>query len=166
MPIEALFSLAQEVGDRLRQREETVAVIESSSGGLISAALLSVPGASAFYLGAAVVYTPAAREVFLNIDRAAVRGIRSATEPYARLLAEATLTRFDCHWALTETGASGPTGNSHGDAPGHCCLALACSDPARGVQSLTLETENDDRVTNMVHFATRGLQLLDEQLRD
>ena len=56
--MDQLMSLAAEVGEALKARGEKVAVAESSSGGLISAALLSVPGASAYYLGGAVVYTP------------------------------------------------------------------------------------------------------------
>jgi len=66
-----LFELAAVVGEKLKARGETIAVAESSSGGLISAALLSVPGASAYYLGGAVVYTAKARMRLMEIPREA-----------------------------------------------------------------------------------------------
>ena len=53
----ALVALAERVGERLKARGETIAIAESSAGGLISAALLAIPGASAYFVGGAVVYT-------------------------------------------------------------------------------------------------------------
>src|ERR1700758_190610 len=111
-----ILPLAAEVGERLKARGEKVAVAESSSGGLLSAALLSVPGASAYFLGGAVVYTAKAREIFLSLPRTAVTGMRSASEPYAALLARTARERFGSTWGLSETGAAGPTGNPYGDA--------------------------------------------------
>src|SRR5688572_4413847 len=55
--MQTLIPLAEKIAARLQQRGETIAVSESSTGGLISAALLAVPGASAYFLGGAVVYT-------------------------------------------------------------------------------------------------------------
>src|SRR5271163_4363644 len=120
-----LMEAAQGVADILKARKQTLAVAESSSGGLISAALLSVPGASAYYLGGAVVYTAKARMRLLEIPREAVAGMRSASEPYASLLAETVRVRFGAVWGLSETGAAGPTGNPYGDQPGHTCIGLA-----------------------------------------
>ena len=155
-----LLPLAQKLGDRLKQRRETIVIAESSTGGLISAALLSVPGASAYFLGGAVVYTLKAREIFANIPNEAVKGMRSASEPYAALLARTTRERFGATWALSETGATGPTGNRYGDAAGHTCIALA------GPQEklITLETGSDDRVANMRTFAATALNLLADAL--
>jgi PncC family amidohydrolase len=155
-----LLPLAQKLGDRLKQRHETIVIAESSTGGLISAALLSVPGASAYFLGGAVVYTLKARELLANIPNEAVKGMRSASEPYAALLARTTRERFGATWALSETGATGPTGNRYGDAPGHTCIALA--GPQEKV--ITLETGSDDRVANMRAFAAAALNLLAEAL--
>lgn len=155
-----LMDLAAKVGAKLIARAETVAVAESSSGGLISAALLSVPGASAYYLGGAVVYTAKARTQLLDIPREAVSGMRSASEPYAQLLARTAQARFASTWALSETGAAGPSGNPYGDAPGHSCLALA--GPVEKV--VTLETGKDGRLDNMIAFAISALKLLDEAL--
>ncbi|HTW34454.1 MAG TPA: CinA family protein [Rhizomicrobium sp.] len=155
-----LFELAAVVGERLKARGETIAIAESSSGGLISAALLSVPGASAYYLGGAVVYTAKARMRLLEIPREAVAGMRSASEPYANLLAESVRVRFGAAWGLSETGAAGPTGNPYGDRPGHTCIGLA--GPAS--RAITLETGSLDRADNMRAFAKSALELLLENL--
>jgi nicotinamide-nucleotide amidase len=156
-----LLSLGEQIGQLLTSRHETVAIAESSAGGLISAALLSVPGASAYFLGGAVVYTRAARTVLLDIPESALEGIRPSTEPYAQLLARFARARFGSTWTLSETGATGPTGNRYGDAPGHACVAL--SGPIE--RSLTIETASPDRLANMHAFAKQALTLLLEALR-
>ena len=105
----------------LKRRAETIAIAESSTGGLISAALLAIPGASAYFLGGAVVYTRRARRVLLDLPDAALGDMRPASEPYALLLANRIRTQFSSTWGLAETGATGPTGNRYGDAAGHAC---------------------------------------------
>jgi nicotinamide-nucleotide amidase len=154
--MQTLYDLAAEVGAALKARGEKVAVAESSSGGLVSAALLSVPGASAYYLGGAVVYTPKARVMLMDIPREALEGMRSASEPYAMLLARTVRERFGATWGLSETGAAGPTGNGYGDAAGHTCLAV--SGPVE--MAFTLETGESDRASNMNAFAAAALEML------
>lgn len=151
-----LTDLAAVVADRLTSAKQTVSVAESSSGGLISAALLSVPGASAFYLGGGVIYTARSRHRLMGLGREAVQGMRSASEPYALLLARSIRGGLETTWGVAETGAAGPSGNPYGDAPGHSCLAVA--GPVE--LTLTLETGIDDRAVNMVRFAQAALQLL------
>ena len=161
--METLLPLANHVAALLKQRRETIAVAESSSGGLLSAALLAVPGASAYFLGGAVVYTHEARNFLLDIPAADVKGMRSASEPYALLLARTTRQRFSASWALAETGTAGPTGNPYGDAPGHSCLAISC--PADATEeAIALETGGADRLANMRAFAAAGLELLKRHL--
>src|SRR5580692_10521720 len=116
-----LLPLAETIAARLKARRETIAIAESSAGGLIAAALLTVPGASAYFLGGAVVYTRLSRRVLLDIPDAAMDGVRPSSEAYALLLARAVRTRFDATWGIAETGATGPTGNRYGDASGHAC---------------------------------------------
>jgi nicotinamide-nucleotide amidase len=157
-----LTPMATALGALLKMRNETVAVAESSAGGLISAALLAVPGASAYFLGGAVVYTQAARRTLLQIPDDSVKGIRSSTEAYAALKARTIRQRFGTTWGLAETGASGPTGNRYGDAAGHACIAVA--GPAE--HAITLETGHDDREKNMWAFAAAALQLLHAALKD
>src|SRR6202035_2628243 len=123
--MKALLPLAETIAQRLIARRETVAIAESSTGGLISAALLAVPGASGYFLGGAVVYTQTARRALLNIPDAAMAGMRASTEAYALLLARTAHERFSATWALSETGATGPTGNRYGDAAGHSCIAIS-----------------------------------------
>jgi len=154
--VRELMALAERVGASLKERGETVSVAESSSGGLISAALLGVAGASAYYLGGGVIYTPKARAVLMDMPRASVAGMRSASEPYALLLARSARERLAATWGISETGAAGPTGNPYGDAAGHTCIAI--SGPLDA--ALTLETGSADRIANMHAFAAAALELL------
>jgi PncC family amidohydrolase len=156
--MDSLLPLAEAVAARLVARRETIAVAEGSAGGLIAAALLAVPGASAYFLGGAVVYTKAARETLLEIGAADMAGLRPASEPYAALLAERMRQRLGATWGLAEAGAAGPTGNRYGDPAGHTCIAVA--GPAARV--ITLRTGSADRHANMLAFAARALALLGE----
>jgi nicotinamide-nucleotide amidase len=151
-----LMTRAQRVAQHLKERRETIAVAESSTGGLISAVLLAVPGASAYFLGGAVVYTQTARRALLNIPDAAMTGMRASTEAYALLLGRTARERFAATWALSETGATGPTGNRYGDAAGHSCIAV-CGATERAI---TIETGSDDRAGNMRAFTAAALDLL------
>ena len=158
--MDGLFEQARTVAAALVARRQTVAVAESSTGGLISAALLAVPGASAYYLGGGVIYTARARHRLLDLKREDVVGIKSASEPYATLLAETVRRRFRTTWGISETGASGPTGNPYGDAAGHSCFAVA----GDATVARTLETGSTDRLGNMIAFATAALALLQQQV--
>jgi PncC family amidohydrolase len=160
--MQSLMPLADAVAKRLKARKETLAVAESSSGGLISAAMLAVPGASVYFLGGAVVYTGKARMSLLGLTRESVAGMRSSSEPYALLLARTARENFGATWGLSETGAAGPTGNPYGDAAGHSCLAI--SGPVE--MAITLETGESDRPANMEAFSLRALELLFEAVRD
>ena len=153
--------IAARVAQRLIARGETIAISESSAGGLISTALLAVPGASAYFLGGAVVYTGTARAALLGITPDDLAGMRPASEPYAALLARTVRTKFSANWGLAETGATGPTGNRYGDAAGHACLAI--DGPVGQVR--TLETGSPDRAANMRAFAAAALRLLEDALR-
>lgn len=156
-----LLPLAAKVGAMLKDRRETIVIAESSTGGLMSASLLAVPGASAYFLGGGVVYTMRARTALFGITEAAMAGMRASTEPYARLLAQTARDKFGATWALAESGATGPAGNRYGDAAGHVCLAV--SGPTE--RSITIETGSADRVANMRAFAHHGLTLLEQVLR-
>jgi len=156
-----LSALGAAAAELLRRRRETLAVAESSAGGLINAALVAVPGASAYYLGGAIIYTGAARTGLLDIRGEDIAGIRSATEPMARLLAKRVREKLGATWGLAETGAAGPSGNRYGDPAGHACIAI--SGPVE--RSLTVETRSADREANMWAFAVRALELLESSLR-
>ncbi|MBK1659044.1 CinA family protein [Paracraurococcus ruber] len=158
--METLLPIAARAGALLKARGDTIAVAESSTGGLVAAALLAVPGASAYFLGGSVVYTRQAREALLGIERRALAAAPPASEEMAALLAEAARQRLGTVWALGEAGATGPTGNRYGHAAGHGVFAVAGPVPKR----LTIETGSPDRVGNMRAFGERLLGLLVEAL--
>ena len=159
--MDELIAIAGEIAEILVARGETVAVADSSGGGLVSAALLAVPGASRYFIGGAVTYTGRARDTFLAPDRGAMEGLRSSSEPYAAMLAAHARSRLGTDWGLAETGAAGPSGNRYGDAPGHTCLAV--DGALRRVT--TLETGSADRAANMMAFAAAALTLFRDTLR-
>ncbi|HVY13783.1 MAG TPA: CinA family protein [Rhodopila sp.] len=160
--MEKLLPLAERIGARLKERGETIGVAESSTGGLVSAALLSVGGASAYFRGGGVIYTAYARKAFLDIPNPLPAPIeRASTEPYAMLLADTVKAKLEATWGLGETGATGPTGNRYGDKPGHTCIAVTGPSFSRAI---TLETGKEDRIANMRAFGVRALELLAEAL--
>jgi PncC family amidohydrolase len=156
--MESLMPIAEKIAALLIARRETIAVAESSTGGLIAAALLAVPGASAYFVGGAVVYTKTSRAALLGITDADMANMRASTEAYALLCARRIREKNGTTWGLGETGATGPSGNRYGDAAGHSCMAIA--GPIERL--ITLETGSADRRANMDAFAKRALELLDE----
>jgi len=153
--------LAARVGATLRERRQTVAVAESSAGGLVSAALLAIPGASAFFLGGAVVYSRRAGKALLGLTREDIGDMRGETEPYARFIAARIRESHRATWGICESGAAGPSGSPYGDAPGHVCVAVAGAITV----SRTIENETTDRPANMEMFARQLLALFDETLQ-
>jgi nicotinamide-nucleotide amidase len=156
--IRDLLPRATRAVDLLKQHGHKIAIAESSAGGLINAALLAVPGASACCLGGLVVYTYELRHVMLGISDDDVKGMTPSTEPYAMLAARTLRQKMGCEWALAETGAAGPTGSRYGYPAGHACFALA----GPRERSLTIETGSSDRAGNMLAFAAAGIDLLIE----
>jgi len=156
-----LTAMGQAVGELLKARKQTIAVAESSAGGLISAVLVAVPGASAFFLGGSVIYTLEARRALLNLKDEAFAGVRASTEEYALRMARAVRQQLGTTWGLSETGATGPTGNRYGDPAGHACIAVA--GPVE--QVMTVETRQSGREANMWTFAAAALELLETSLK-
>src|SRR5688500_5814481 len=159
--MQELIQHAERIAALLKARKETVAVAESSTGGLITAALLAVPGASAWCLGGVVLYTRQAWHALRDFDEAMLKGARSATEANALLRAEMVRERFQASWGLGETGAAGPTGNRYGDPAGHTCIAVV----GAVREARTVRTGSSERVGNMVAFAGEALKHLEEMLR-
>jgi nicotinamide-nucleotide amidase len=151
-----LLAVSERIAALLKQRKETVAVAESAAGGLITAALLAVPGASAYCLGGIVIYTRQAWEAVRDFEEGLLEGHRSATEANALIRARIARQKFKATWGIGETGAAGPTGNRYGDPAGHACIAIA--GPVERV--LTVRTGNSDRQANMQAFAAKALETL------
>ena len=160
--MKSLTTLASPSAEALIARSQTLAVCESSAGGLISAALVSYPGASAYFLGSTVVYTLRARDQLIEVNDEDMAGIRPASEAYALLCARRIRAKLGSDWALAETGASGPSGNPYGDAPGHACFAV--SGPIERV--MTIATGRDNREDNMWAYTDQALKLLVECLAE
>ena len=160
-PLAPLPTLAARIAATLRARNQTVGVVEGSAGGLVSAALLSIPGASAYFVGGAVVYTRKAGKELLGLTAEDVVGMRAETEPYARMVAGKIRDKLGTTWGLCESGASGPTGSSYGDLPGHVCVAVV----GPNSKTRTIETGLSDRSVNMDLFARALLTLFDEVLQ-
>jgi nicotinamide-nucleotide amidase len=155
--VKSLSSMSAPVGALLKEYEQTVAVAESSAAGLISAALVAVPGASAYYLGGTVIYTRVSQRELLRVPDDTMADMRASTEAYALLNARSVRQSLGTTWGLSETGASGPTGNRYGDAAGHACIAVA--GPVERV--VTVETGDSDREANMWTFTRAALDLLE-----
>ena len=161
--IQELLPQAERIAAKLKARKETVSVAESSTAGMISAALLAIPGASAYFIGGAVVYTRASRTELLRVTEAefaALTGITPSTEPYALLFARKIKERLATTWSVGETGTAGPTGSRYGHAPGHSCIAVI----GRVERAITVETGKADRVDNMRAFTVAALDLLEKTL--
>ena len=154
--MKALLPLAEKIAANLIARKQTIAIAESSTGGLVAATLLGVPGASAYFLGGAVVYTKSSRAALLGIGDAEMKGLRPATEDYSLLVARLVRERHSATWGFGESGAAGPSGNRYGDPAGHTCMAVA--GPTE--RAIMLRTGNADRLANMDAFAKRSLELL------
>lgn len=159
--MDRLISLASTVGQQFKDRADTIAIAESSTGGLISAALLAVPGASGYFLGGGIIYTRDARRGLLNLPEDIIT-MRGATEEYALIAAKAIRDQLGATWGFCETGASGPSGNRYGDAPGHSCFALV----GPFERSMTLETGLSERQENMWLFAEESLKFIEKSLAE
>ncbi|HLW69693.1 MAG TPA: CinA family protein [Candidatus Binataceae bacterium] len=160
--MQELIAAAAKIGAILKDRHETIAVGESSAGGLISAALLAMPGASAYFFGGAIVYTRASRRDLLAIPDAAFAGIKPGSEELALVIARGARTRLAATWGISEIGAAGPTGTSYGHPAGSCWIAVA--GPLE--RAITVQTGLSDRYTNMVKFAAAALDLMAQCLAD
>ncbi len=160
--MERLTEAAERIGEVLRERGESICVAEGSCGGLVSASLVAVPGASNFYVAGGVFYTRPAFEEILGKDREALRGLRGSTEPFSLMLARLVREKFGATWAIGESGASGPSGNRYGDAAGHAALAVA--GPVE--KSIIVETGCDARQENMWLFSAAALKLVEEALAE
>lgn len=159
--IEELLPQAERIAAKLKARGETISIAESSTAGVISAALLAIAGASAYFMGGAVVYTRQSRDELLRVTDADLTGITPSTEAYALLFARKIRERLATTWSVGETGTAGPTGSRYGHAAGHSCIAVI--GPA-GARAITVETGKSDRIDNMRVFGARALEFLEQSL--
>ena len=162
--LEEFNAIAARVADLLRARDEKIAVADGATGGLISASLLTVPGALSFYLGGGVVYSARARDVLFALEPAAFGAMRSATTEYAMVQARAIRDNFGGAWGIAESGAAGSSRHPLGVASGRSCCAIAGPNGIEVTQ--VTETQSDDRIANMRMFTRRALTFLEKTLTD
>ena len=165
--IQELLPQAERIAAKLKARNETISIAESSTAGLISAALLAIPGASAYFLGGAVVYTRQSRSELLAVTEQELTGITPSTEAYALLFARKIRGKLATTWSVGETGTAGPTGSRYGHAAGHSCIAVigrTIGGDRNGEWKMTVETGNSDRLDNMRAFSIAALDLLEKGL--
>ncbi|ATE66959.1 CinA family protein [Rhizorhabdus dicambivorans] len=161
--LDQLFPLAARAAAMLRERGQTIAVADGATGGLISAGLLTVSGATDFCRGGGVIYSLRGRNVLLGLGREELAGMESATEPYALLQARAIRDRFGSDWGIAETGSAGPLTHPRGVPAGRSAIAVA----GPGVEiARTIETGDSDRIANMGAFAMAALELLVDVLAE
>ena len=154
--MDTLFPLAAEAAERLKARGETIAVGESAGGGLVCAALVAQPGASAFFLGGTVVYTREAGRALRDRTTLDLAGLDPLTEPFAQALANGLRRQMGSIWATSEMGAAGPAPSPYGPAAGTGVVAV--SGPVS--RATIIETGSTDRIANMRAFGRATLTLL------
>ncbi len=153
-------SLADEIAALLIERGETVAVAESTTGGLISAALLRVAGASKYYAGGGVVYTLNSRTALTGVPAERYANYQGTTPEMITELAASMRERLGATWCIAEAGLAGPTPGRSGAPPGRTTIGVA-----RPVsRTEVFETGMSDREANMIEFTTLGLRLLRDVL--
>jgi len=150
----------KEVSDLLKARGDTIAVAESTTGGLISARLLSVPGASAYFLGGTIIYTHLSRKVFLDVSVEKLQRVKPLTEEMAKFFAKEVREKLSATWGIAELGIAGPTGSAYGHEPGNSVIAV--SGPVEA--AVKINTGHNDRARNMEEFTERAFQLLRDVL--
>ena len=152
---------AQPAASLLTDLGHSISVAESSTGGLIAASLLSVPGASRYFKGGMLIYTPQSRLALLDLDRERLRNLKPLTEEMAMEFASAARAKLNATWGIAELGVAGPGGTPYSDKVGISVIALSGPRDA----AVTITTDSSDRVANMSAFAEAALRLLEETLR-
>ncbi|MCK5251879.1 MAG: CinA family protein [Thermoplasmata archaeon] len=119
------MSLEEEIGRLLTQREETLAIAESLTGGLVTSRITDVPGSSAYLVEGVVAYANEAKETRLGVQEATLIAHGAVSEPVAREMAEGIRRRADTTWGISTTGIAGPTGDTEEKPLGLVYVAVA-----------------------------------------
>jgi len=150
----------QNIAASLSAADQTIAVAESSTAGLISATLLAVPGASAYYKGGSVIYTLDSRKKILGITSGDVEGLEPLTEAMVMAFAKKARQQLGSTWGIAELGVAGPTGAVYGHAAGISVLAI----DGPTALTTTVTTGSSDREENMWAFTQAAIELLAKAL--
>ncbi|MRR17423.1 MAG: CinA family protein [Deltaproteobacteria bacterium] len=142
--------LAREIAVHLAAANEKLAVAESSSGGLVSACLLSVPGASSFFIGGAVLYSYRIREQIVALGRKEHQRYGGSTPELILDIALKFKEKTGADWVIGEGGAAGPSQSPYGHNAGYTALAVA----GPICRTKIIETGKSARIGNMSEFTT------------
>lgn len=159
-----LLPLLHEVTTLLKSRSETLSVVETAAGGLVSSSVLTQPGASAYYKGGLTLYTLPSRIAYAGWTQDTIAAYRGPTTDIVSGLARHVRKDLESTYTLAESGTAGPTGgNTENRKPGYVALAVDCE---AGTFVRELNTGlGGDRVGNMVRFAMEALRLLRDVLK-
>jgi PncC family amidohydrolase len=153
---------AQAVIELLRARDLRIATAESLTGGLLSAAITSVPGSSDVFVGGVVAYTNEVKAALLGVDRELLDRLGGVyTAEVAEQMVAGVRRDFDAPVALSTTGVAGP-GPSEGVEPGLAYIACQVGDGDVAVRAVKLKG-NRDRIRTRV--VARALELCEAALR-
>lgn len=155
--------LLTEISGLLRSTSSTLAVAETTTGGLVSAALLSVSGASKFFVGGATVYTTKSRRIWAGWTDENLLNYKGPTPQLVTELAVNVREQMDATYCIGESGATGPTvpGPPFVHVAGQTCIAIVSRE---GFATRVVNTGVAEREKNMVAFTKASLVLLRDVL--
>ncbi|KAF2084111.1 hypothetical protein K490DRAFT_39433 [Saccharata proteae CBS 121410] len=158
-PPSSVRAVVTEVAALLKERKETVSVAETAAGGIISAAILSTPGASGIYKGGLTLYTLESRIAYAGWTQETIKSYSGPTPQIVQGLAENVRKTLGSTYTICESGTAGPTGGTTKNrTPGYVALAISSE---KGTTTKEVETGlGGDREANMVAFAVEALSLL------
>lgn len=145
----------------LTERNETLALAESCTGGLLAHRITNVPGASAVFVAGYAVYANEAKIDLLGLDAASIEQHGAVSEPIARAMAEGARARTKSTYAIATTGIAGPTGGSPEKPVGTVYVALASTNGETIVKKFFFPSE---RETFKQLAAQAGFDLLRRKL--
>ena len=121
-------SLPEIVGGLLVERDATVSVAESCTGGLIASRLTDVAGSSAYVAGGVTAYSNAAKEMLLDVSSDLLERHGAVSDEVAIAMALAVRQKLGTDFGVSATGIAGPGGAISGKPVGTVHVALADSD--------------------------------------
>ncbi|WP_424003461.1 CinA family protein [Haloarcula salina] len=161
--------VSERVGDRLRERDETLAVAESCTGGLVGSKITDVPGSSDYFDRSLVTYSYAAKQELLAVSREALDAHGAVSEAVAAEMAQGVRDTAGTDWGVATTGVAGPGGGTDATPVGTVYIAVAEAAPwetnESGVTVSHYEFDGDRREIKD-RIATQALSDLETAIRE
>ncbi|HVR38659.1 MAG TPA: competence/damage-inducible protein A [Thermoanaerobaculia bacterium] len=121
-------TIEEVIGRMLIARNETVAVAESCTGGLLGSRITDIAGSSAYFMGGAICYTGVAKTMLVGVDAALIAANGEVSEPVAIAMARGARERFGTTYGVGITGIAGPNGGTPEKPVGTVHIAVASPD--------------------------------------